>query len=145
MKLMSLLTALVFVFSSVAAQAATLEELQKKLQAYSAEDLKAPKAKDDEAVSEKTTEMLKTIEDTVDLATKGKEKVSADVLQQLARVAVLTFEADPSLAAAELLLPLYKKEKKAFDKAMRTLPSKDNKSLKDALKDADREDEEGNG
>ncbi|WP_373999114.1 hypothetical protein [Bdellovibrio bacteriovorus] len=139
-------TLVAILFSSLLcfnASASTLQDSLKKLQAYSAKDFEA--AKDEAAVGEKTQEMLKTVEQTVDTAVAAKEKVSEDVLKELARVSVLTFEHDPSEAASEILLPLYKKEKKAFEKALKSLPKKDAKELEESLKNASREDDEGNG
>lgn len=142
-KIAALILALSFI--SVSAQSQTLQEEYKKLQSYTYQDLEISGEKNARSVSDKTQEMLTTIENSVGLLTKGKEKASPELMKELVRVAVLTFENDPSLAAAEILTPLYKKDKKAVDEAIKFLPKKSAKELRDALKDSVREESEGNG
>ncbi|KHD89490.1 MAG: hypothetical protein OM95_03815 [Bdellovibrio sp. ArHS] len=138
-----LLALFVVSFIALSVSATTLQDSVQKLQNFSAKDFEG--AKDDEAVAAKTQEMLKTVEQTVEAALNGKEKISNDALKELARVSALTFAHDPSEAASEILLPLYKKEKKAFEKALRSLPKQDAKDLKESLRNAAREEDEGNG
>lgn len=132
------------VFLAFSAQA-TVQQPLEKLQSYSVKDLEVTAAKNEDAVSTKNLEMIKTIEDTVDLLVSGKEKSNPKLLKELVRVAVLTFENDPSESASEMLLPLYKKEKKALEEAIKSLPKKDAKELRESLKNAAREESEGNG
>lgn len=124
---------------------ATVQQSLEKLQSYSAQDVQVTETKNEDAVSTKNQEMIKTIEETVDLLVSGKEKSNPKILKELVRVAVLTFENDPSESASEMLLPLYKKEKKAVEEAIKSLPKKDAKELRESLKNAAREESEGNG
>lgn len=127
------------------AHALNLSESVQKLQRYSANDLKISETRTEEEVNSKLQEMLQAIEKSAGEAIKEKKEVSLELLQQLTRVSVITFQADPSEAAAELLLPLYQKQKKAFDKALKNLPPKERAELLDSLKNAVREESEGNG
>ncbi|WP_413944229.1 hypothetical protein [Bdellovibrio sp. HCB-162] len=133
------------VFLAFSVHATTAQQSLEKLQAYSAKDVEVSATKTEDAVSAKNQEMIKTIEDTVDLIVSGKEKSNPKLLKELVRVAVLTFENDPSESASEMLLPLYKKEKKAVDEAIKSLPKKDAKELRESLKNTAREETEGNG
>lgn len=124
---------------------ATAQQSLEKLKSYSAKDLQVTETNSEDAVSAKTQEMLKTVQETVDLLVSGKEKSDSKLLKELVRVSVLSFENDPSEAASEMLLPLYKKEKKAIDEAIKSLPKKDAKDLRESLKNSAREESEGNG
>ncbi len=117
-------------------EAATLKESLKTLQTY---------AEKDDHTSAKTQEVLKVIDQSVTTIVEGKEKASPEFMKALARAAVLTFDSDPSEAAGELLLPLQKKNKKALEEAIRSLPKKDADSLRESLKNAAREATQGNG
>ncbi|MBV2167277.1 MAG: hypothetical protein KUL82_01110 [Bdellovibrio sp.] len=120
-----------------AATAATLKDSLKTLQTYA--------EKEEHTSSVKTQEVLKVIDQSVTAIIEGKEKASPEFMKALARAAVLTFDADPSEAAGELLLPLQKKNKKALEEAIKSLPKKDADSLRESLKNAAREETQGNG
>lgn len=130
---------------SLTSQALTLSESLTKLQKYSAADLETTETRTEKDVSAKALEILELIEQSVKMAMEEKQEASPELLQQLARVSVLTFQADPSEAASELLLPLYQKQKKAFDKALKSLPKKERTELEKSLKNSAREESEGNG
>lgn len=116
-----------------------------KLQSYTNKDLVISLHHNDDAVALKTQDMLQTIQDTVDYIMTGKESMDLAFAKELARVSVLTFKTDPSEAATEMLLPLYKKHRALMDQAFRSLPKKETKELQDSLKSTEREEREGNG
>lgn len=130
---------------SLVSQAMPLAESLEKLQSYSSEDLKVSESRTKKEVGDKVQEMLTVIDQSIETALTENKEVPSDLLKQLARVSVLTFSADPSEAAAELLLPLYRKHTKAFDKAIKALPKKDQTELQKSLRSSAREDDEGNG
>lgn len=146
MKNFSLPVLIIFsLFLSFSAHAVTLQESLKQLQQYTAKDFEKTKTQTDKDVSAKVQEMLNAIEQSTELALKEQKPLKAELLKELARVSVLTFQEDPSEAATELILPLYKKEKKAFEKAIKSLPESDRKELEESLKNTAREETQGNG
>lgn len=72
----------------------------------------------------------------------SKEKMPQDLIEQSCRVAELTFINDPSEFAAEIILPLYQKQKADFNKAFIKLKFK---KCQNALENLAREELEGNG
>lgn len=72
----------------------------------------------------------------------SKEKMPQDLIEQSCRVAELTFMNDPSEFAAEIILPLYQKQKADFSKAFIKLKFK---RCQNALENLAREEAEGNG
>ncbi|MNJ98459.1 hypothetical protein D3C87_162250 [compost metagenome] len=117
-----------------------------KLKTFTAADMKADR--EAKAKKQKTNlkidEMFSAIDDTVVAITKNQLKSSPEIIRELARVTLLTFENDPGLYAAELLLPLYNKDKKSFEKALSSFSAEQRDSLLTALKDKARESVEGN-
>lgn len=71
-----------------------------------------------------------------------KDKVPQNFIEEACRVAELTFINDNSEFAAEILLPLYQKQKADFTKAFIKLKYK---RCQESLQNADREEREGNG
>ncbi|XGC81693.1 hypothetical protein ACES2L_04255 [Bdellovibrio bacteriovorus] len=130
-------------FVGLSAQAQNLSEALKKLKTYSISDVTVSAKNNDEQVGKKTAEMLLTIDKTVQLMLK--EKPTPEVYLELLRVAAISFEGDPSEAAGELLLPLYQKNKKDFESALKKLPAKDAEAIKESVKNSEREYSEGNG
>ncbi|AHI05244.1 hypothetical protein BDW_03680 [Bdellovibrio bacteriovorus W] len=116
-----------------------------KLQSYSNKDLVISLHHNDDAVALKTQDMLQTIQDAVDYLMTGKESMDLAFAKELVRVSALTFKTDPSEAATEMLMPLYKKNKALLDQALRSLPKKDAKDLLESLKSTEREERSGNG
>lgn len=140
-----LVTALLLMSFVTSASAVTTQESLKTLQQYSAKDLEKIQGRTDKEIGVKVQEILSAIEKTVDVAIQEKGPTQPELLKELLRVSVMTFEADPSEAATELLLPLYKKDKKNFEKAMKNLPVKAQKELKESIKNSLREESQGNG
>ncbi|UOF02793.1 hypothetical protein [Bdellovibrio reynosensis] len=130
-------------FLGFSASAQNLSEALKKLKTYSVSDVTVSTKNSDEQVGKKTAEMLLTIDKTVQLMLK--EKPTQELYQELLRVAAISFEGDPSEAAGELLVPLYKRNKKDFESALKKLPAKDAAAIKESIKNSDREYSEGNG
>ena len=123
----------------------TVTESIKVLKKYSASDLETSKNRSKKQVGEKVQEMLSTIHETVELVRVDAKNSSPELIRELVRVSSLTLKADPSEAAAEIILPLYNEQKKAFEKALEELPTKDRANFKESLKNAAREAAEGNG
>lgn len=130
-------------FVGLSANAQNLTEALKKLKTYSISDVTVSAKNSDEQVGKKTAEMILTIDKTVQLMLK--EKPNQELYVELLRVAAVSFEGDPSEAAGELLLPLYKKNKKDFEDALKKLPAKDAEAVRESLKNSEREYSEGNG
>lgn len=127
------------------ASATSLESQVLKLKSYTKQSLEVTAIQDESLVGEKTQEMLKTIDEVTTLISSGKEKATLPVVTEILRVAALTFDNDPSEAAAELILPLYKSHKNLVEQAYKLLPAKDVKALKESLKNSQREETQGNG
>ena len=127
------------------AQSATLSEVLIRLKQYSAKDVEVTKKQPTKEVNKKVQEMLSDLEVSVELSLKEKNPPTEQMLKELVRVSVLTFKFDHSQAATELILPLYNKNQKAFEKAIRTLPKKEQEMLRESLKNTSRELSEGNG
>lgn len=127
------------------ALATPLESQMMKLKSYTKESVEVSAIQDETLVGEKTQEMLKTIDEATALITSGKEKATLPVITEILRVAALTFDNDPSEAAAELILPLYKSHKNLVEQAYKLLPVKDVKVLKESLKSSQQEETKGNG
>lgn len=72
----------------------------------------------------------------------AKEKMSQEMVEQSCRVAELTFINDPSEFAAEIIFPLYQKQKADFTKAILKLKLQ---RCQNALENLEREKREGNG
>lgn len=145
MKKTSILSLVFYLLLPFTGFAASLKDSTDTLTKYNLSDVTISSALTEKDVDTKVQEILKVLEDTVEIALKEKKALPPELVQQLVRVAGLTFTADPSMAAAEILEPLYQKNKKAFEKALKNLPKKDRLELEDSLNNSTRENDEGNG
>ncbi len=132
-------------FISLSTQAMTVVEGYKKLQSYSYKDLEVTKDQSEKVVGQKTSEMLNTIDQCVALVMKEKGNVPAEFMEEMVRVAVLTFQNDPLESSGELLVPLYKQYKPLLEKAIDHLPKKSAKDLRERIEGAIYEEIHGNG
>lgn len=145
MNKISVLATLLCLFAFSQSFALTLSEAQNTLAKYTNSDFETSPAKSEKEVAGKVQETLKIIEQTVDLLMKDAKAPSEGLIKELIRTSELTYHADPSVAAAELLLPLYQKEKKTFEKVFKSFPKKIRDDVKESLQNAAREEAEGNG
>ncbi len=150
MKMISFFLTLLLAFGfSLSAQAISKEDSLKKLKVFSDVDVKADKtarrAKDHAKKNQRMEAMLAAIEEGVDLLSKVTDPTDSEMTKEICRVALLTFELDPSEYAAELMLPLYKKDKAAFEKGARLLPKAQAEEILESMKIKLREETEGNG
>lgn len=145
MKNTKLLTLILSILLPLTSFASNSKEFVTQLEKFSLADLKVSESRTEKDVDTKVQEILKVLEAAVDKALSEKTTPSPDLIQQLVRVAGITFNADPSMAAAEIIQPLYQKNKKAFEKALKSLSKKDRKEMEESLKNSAREDDEGNG
>lgn len=150
MKINHFFLAFILAFSfSLEAMAVSKDNALKKLKTYSDADVKADKSarrtKDHSKKNLHLDAMISSIEEGVDLMSKVTDSADAEFTKELCRVALLTFELDPAEYAAELLLPLYKKDKAAFEKGARLLPKSQADDILESMKNVAREDAEGNG
>lgn len=76
---------------------------------------------------------------------QSQKVMDEKLLNELVRVANLCLNNDPSMFAAEVVLPAYNKDKKAFKKALDKLPKTELKIFEKSLKDSQREQNKGNG
>lgn len=132
------ITLLLFAFS-LSALGQQQIALMKELKSFEKSQLKADiQNKDKSQLNiDKMFKALQKLE-----ALYAKEKMPAEYIEQSCRVAELTFINDPSEFAAEIILPLYQKQKADFTKAF----IKHNfKRCQEALENADREEKDGNG
>lgn len=136
---------LFFLLFTSSAQAITLANAYKGLQGYAASDLQINARNSKAQVYKKIGEIIDLINESVEAALAGKEKVTPEYLKEVVRVVVITFEVDPSLSAAQSLFPLYKEHKDAVEGAIKSLPAKDAEHLNKAIRDLIREEAEGNG
>ncbi|QDK36992.1 hypothetical protein [Bdellovibrio sp. NC01] len=93
--------------------------------------------------NEHLADLVAKVDDAVKYATV--EKASSEALTQIVRVSAITLKHDDSAAVADVLIPLYKKDLKAFKKALKTLPKSDADSLLKSIQDAIKEEQNGNG
>ena len=131
--------------SSIAEQIATN---QSKLKSFTMKNVEADRdaeKKGKKNSQENLDKMLEALSEGVKLLSKKKAPADLELMAELCRVAVLTFELDPSLYASEVLLPLFEKDPILFDKAVRRLPKDQAKELSRAMKNTLREMKEGNG
>lgn len=135
----------VFFLLIASAEAVTLAKDYKKLRNYSASELQINAQNGKDQVNKKRDEILELIYESVTTALKDKEKITSEYLRELIRVAVITFDVDPSLSTARSIFPLYKKHKEAVENAIKSLPAKDAERFNRAIKNLIREEKEGNG
>lgn len=130
-----LITALFFVASTSAAEYKSSAEILKEFKTYTVAD------------SKKGNEHLANIVVKIDEAVQYslKNKTNANLLQEILRVSSITLKNDPSMAVADVLVPIYKGNEKAFKKALKSLPKSDADALLKAVKQAIHEEDVGNG
>lgn len=73
------------------------------------------------------------------------KKPNPDLHKEILRVTVEMLKKDPTQFAGEVVLPLYKKNKKAFVDSLFELSPADARLVEDAVKMADRQKRQGNG
>lgn len=73
------------------------------------------------------------------------KKPNPDLYKEILRVTVEMLKKDPTQFAGEVVLPLYKKNKKVFVDSLFELSPSDARLVEDAVKMADREKRQGNG
>lgn len=123
------------------AGASTLSNAQKKFQEFQVSQTKTEK----KIIYHQDEELLNLINNSVQVILDEKEDPSPEFLKKLVEVSVMTFETDPSLAAAELIYPLFKKKTDSMETAIKSLPTKEADQLKDAFRNLAREETDGNG
>ena len=129
-----------------------IEKLQKYDAAYFAEtkDQVAEKELDGKTTNEEddgneVDKLDAVYTDMQSALTLLQKKSDSSLLHETLRVAALTLDNDPSWFAGDLLLPLYKKNKKQLLEAIKKLPADDAKNLEEAVTNASREKKKGNG
>jgi hypothetical protein len=132
-------------FMTCSASGYTLSDAVNSLKKFDANQIVVNKTRTQKQVGEKVQEMLSKINDGVELIKVEKTNVPPELFHEIIRVAAITMTVDPSEAAIEIILPIYQKDKKAFEKALEQLPKKDRESFKNSIKNAARESSEGNG
>ncbi len=145
MKNKRLLPLILCILLPLSSFAANSKESVTQLEKFNLADLKVSETRTEKDVDTKVQEILKVLETAVDNALNEKAAPSPELILQIVRVSVITFTADPSMAAAEIIQPLYQKNKKAFEKALKSLSKKDRKELEESLKNSAKENDEGNG
>jgi hypothetical protein len=102
--------------------------------------------KDDGVDAENEVDKLDEVyTDLQSAVTLLQKKSDGALLSEAVRVAAVTLDNDPSWFAGDLLLPLYKKDKKALLEAIKKLPADDAKNLEEAVTNSAREKKKGNG
>jgi len=130
-----LITALFFAMSAQAAEYKSAAELEKDFSSYTTADSK----KDEDQIAN----MVVKVDEAVQYCLKNKP--NAKLLNEILRVSSITIKNDPSTAVADVLVPLYKQDEKAFKKAIKTLPKSEGDALLKAVKQAVHEEAVGNG
>lgn len=106
-------------------------------------DLKTFTKEDGTKGNEHLADIVAKVDDAVKYA--STQKTSTEALKEIVRVSAITLQHDDSAAVADVLIPLYKKDLKAFKKALKTLPKSDADSLLKSVQDAIKEEKNGNG
>lgn len=142
MKTLSILLLIQFTVFSVWAQTEfkTSQEVIKKLKTYDAEKIKSAVGEDRDKIEDN---LIDDLDGAVHFA--NKNKVDGEFMKAVVSAASLSLKHDPSIYAAEIVGPLYKKEKKAFKEALKSLNKKDSAELEEAILDKAKEEKEGNG
>lgn len=135
---------LTFSFTQLsAADFKTPAEAVQKLNSFKAADFK------DDADKEKAGSPTKENElyDDLDSAVQFIEAHKPDdvFLQALAQATSLALKQDPSWYAGEVVTPVWKKYKKAFEKALKSLSKKDAADVMESIQNSEREKKAGNG
>jgi hypothetical protein len=116
-----------------------------KLQALKVEELKTV----DEGTTLTEVEMkaqddvFDALEDAVKDSLKDPSNVALQ--DEIFRVTVVMLKKDPTQFAGEVILPLYEKNRKSYDAALKKLSAEDAQLVKEAVKTAVREKKNGNG
>lgn len=118
----------------------TAQDAVKKLKTHDAEKLKSAVGEDRDKIED---DLIDDLEGAVEFAKKNK--VDAEFLKVVVAAASLSLKNDPSIYAAEVVAPLYRKDKKAFQEALKSLSKKDSGDLEEAIQDKEKEDKLGNG
>ena len=120
------------------------DDAVKKLEAYTVSDVEGDKARLEARQPLRIDQMFEDLEGAVKLI--GKQALTEDLAYQMGRVTIITFINDPSAyAVGEIILPVYQKNKKVFEKAAQKLHPVDRKLLLDTLKSFDEASSEGQG
>lgn len=119
------------------------DEAVQKLKSYRSSDFADDAEKEKREETTKETELYDDLFDAV----KFTETHAPDdeFLKALVGAASLALKEDPSWYAGEVVAPVYKKNKKAFDKALKSLPPQDAADIKEAIQNSEREKKSGNG
>lgn len=94
--------------------------------------------------NEHLADMVVKVQEAVDFAMK-KKSTPKDLLREIGRVSAITLKNDPSAAVGDVLVPLYKRDPAAFERALKDLPKADAKAVIRAVKDSAKEQDSGNG
>lgn len=119
------------------------EATTKKLSAYTVSDIEGDKNRLKERQELKIDQMFNDLESAVKYLEKNP--LTEDLAYHMERVSLITFINDPSAFAAEIILPVYQKNKSTFEKAAQKLHSFDRKLLLETLRSHDHAVTEGNG
>jgi hypothetical protein len=115
-------------------------EAESKLKTFSSEQFKD---KDEKAQDKIEDDIVDSIIDGVEVVLK--ESTQTNLKKEIVRVAVILQKRDPSNYAGELVLPLYKANRTEFKTLLKSLPPKDARLLEEAVKIAERVENQGNG
>lgn len=130
--------------SSVALAKVSASDLVKKLEGYQDGSVTSSVDKElSESQMKEQDALFSDLREAVKVSIK--EPKNAELRKEAIRVASLMLEKDPSAYSAEVILPLYKFNKKSFVKDAEFLGKDKAKDLVDAIKDAEKESAEGNG
>ena len=100
---------------------------------------------------EKTKTLLLKVEDCYDplkesvAAYLKNPKKNTTLLNAIVRLASLASQADPNGYPEEILLPIYRKQKKELEKSLKRLEPLAAKQMRESLKDAAETEKHGNG
>lgn len=136
-----ILIAFTFLFSlQTFAAFKTAAEAETKLKTFSSEQFKSKDGTDQEKIED---DLVDSLIDAVEFIVK--EPKHETLKKEIVRVAVVLLKQDKSLYGAEIILPLVRLNRAEFQKLIKTLPSQDSRLLERSVKDADREEQSGNG
>ena len=96
------------------------------------------------AADKKVVEMYGDIDSAVGTEMQQKQW-SIELLNEIFRLTCLSLNNESDWMIAKDLLPLYQKDKSAFEQQMKSLPKQDANNLKKAIENAVREQQDGNG
>ncbi|XGC79361.1 hypothetical protein ACES2L_08465 [Bdellovibrio bacteriovorus] len=140
MKALLFLVAICFVSVSFANDEATVQ----KLKEVQPEQFIISESNTTRKVEKRVHEVISTLDKAAAKAVKNKAAPASEFFEELLRVAVLTFDVDPSMIAVEVIAPVYKKYPKQWDAAAKNLSKENQKILSEALQDISREESQGN-